>query len=299
MVAGDIPNMFLGYKKLYEKDPKYIGINLWASATAMANWRYKEAVVIFRQIDPSTINYDVIWKANWTRSYAVCFIRLNRYDEARQIVEAIPGKYPLHVADPLVHIYIRRGQHDSLQLLLNKLAENPIINRQQIDSFYLLAAERYALLKDTVNQVKWARFAIDRFKNNPKASLPLISKSYYLAKEYDNALKTIQKSLTNHGTNWDLLSRLGCIYARLGLPAKAREIIHQIESVKTPYVRGENTYALAEIHAALGEKEKAVDCMKRAYKEGRGMGFGFYAEDFDFLSLVGYEPYEELVKPKD
>jgi tetratricopeptide (TPR) repeat protein len=299
MADGNLEETALGWKKLCQKDPKNIDVNIWAAGTAMGVMRYKEALTFFQQIDPANINYDRTWKPWWTKAYAICYFRLGMYDEARKIVGYIPEKYPLHIADPLLFLFTRRGQHDSLQLFLKKLSENPVITSTQLDSLFVLAAERYALVKDTANQLIWTRLAIDRLKENPKPSHSLLIRSFYMAGEYQNALEATLKTITQNSTDWNNLSRLGRIYAKLGLHGKAMDVIHQIESVKTPFVHGENLYALAEIYAALDEKEKAVDHMKKALQAGRGMNFNYYAEDFDFIPLHGYAPYEELISPKD
>jgi hypothetical protein len=50
MLAGDVPESFTGWKRIYERDPKNVNTNIWAAGTAMANWKCKEALDIFRNI---------------------------------------------------------------------------------------------------------------------------------------------------------------------------------------------------------------------------------------------------------
>ena len=299
MLAGNIPESFRGWKSLYERDPKNVNTNIWAAGMAMVNWKYKEALSIFRNIDPASVNYDAVWKAWWAKAYAICLIRLGLLNEIRQIVSAIPSNYPFHANEPLIYAYILRREHDSLRVLMKQLTGNNAITPRQLDSLHVLIAEKYSLIHDTARQLQWSEFAIQRIKTNQKSSPSLVSKAYYMANKFEKSANIAQEALGNNNTDWEMLSRLGCSYARMGSSPKAREIISRIESIKTSYVRGENSYALAEIYAALGEKEKAVEYMKKAFNEGRAIPFGLYEEDADFIPLHGYTSYEEFIRPRD
>lgn len=307
--SGNLSEMYAYYKKLYERDPKDIGINIWAAYGANSNWKYQEALSVFRSIDPSTVTYDVTWKAVWARAYVYCLIRLNQYEEARKIIQHIPPKYPLQISDPLVVIYIRTSQDDSLQVLLNGLSDNAEVSWGHLTNLYILAAANYALLHDSVNQVKWARLALERYKTRPKESAgsgvdpiinpkPNLSKALYLAGDFGNAAREAEAEMRWTETDWELMARSGCSYARLGQPGKVRAIISKIAAMKGPYFRGDDKYALAKIHAALGEKEEAVKMIAQAFAGGFGMDFNRYAEDADFIPLHGYGPYEDFVKPR-
>jgi TolB-like protein/tetratricopeptide (TPR) repeat protein len=299
MLAGNLPEAFRGWKSLYERDPKNVNTNIWAAGMAMVNWKYKEALGIFRNIDPASVNYDAVWKAWWAKAYAICLIRVGQFNEIRQVLNAIPSNYPFFANEPIIYAHVLRGEHDSLRVLMDKLTGQNAITPRQLDSLHVLIAEKYSLIHDTARQLQWSALAIQRIKTNQKSSPALMSKAYYMANKFDKSANIAQHALANNNTDWEMLSRLGCSFTRMGLLSKAHEIISRIESIKTPFVRGENSYALAEIYAALGEKEKAVEYMKKAFKEGRAIPFGLYEEDADFIPLHGYTSYEEFIRPRD
>jgi tetratricopeptide (TPR) repeat protein len=298
VVDGNLPQMYISYKNASDKDPKNIDYNLWAAGAAIFNWRFTDALSICQQIDPATVTYDVQWEAFWARMYAHCLILQDRYDDARKVIQYIPDRYFFFRDQAMALIYIRRHQYDSLQILQEHFIAGTSLPASLVTDFYEWVAGNLAILKDSLNQRKWAELAL-KMREKARRNEEGLGTDFYLAGDYTGALKAVQKEISISGRKWDLLSRLGCTYARLQQPKDARAIVHEIESINDKYVRGENQYALAEIHAALGEKEKAVDCAIRAYQEGRERNLGSYEEDFDFTPLLGYPPFMEFIKPKD
>ncbi|MBL7961242.1 adenylate/guanylate cyclase domain-containing protein [bacterium] len=307
--TGNLDEMYNSYNKVYQKDPKDISWNLWAAIGARSIWKYEEALSIYRSIDPATVNYDVAWKAGWARDYAYCCIRLNYYEEAREVIRHIPQQYVFQINEPTIVIYAKTGQDDSLRMTLSRFLDNAVLPWGRLTNLYIYAAENYALLHDSVNQVKWARLALERQKSIQKVLSgagsdliinpnPKFSKAFYLAGKYEKAAREAEAEMTVVETYWESMSRLGCAYARLGKYEKVRSIISKINSNKDPYVHGEDKYALAKIYAALGEKEQAIQMLAQAFARGFGMAFNRYAEDSDFIPLHGYGPYEEFVKPR-
>lgn len=107
---------------------------------------------------------------------------------------------------------------------------------------------------------------------------------------------------------WEKLyyhSLLGCIYAKLGSHEESEWQIQKLEELSNLYDakhaifhRGIAPYLIARIYANLGEKEIAVEYLRKSVEEGRLFGWWWFSFDLDFTSLKGYPPFEELIKPK-
>ena len=58
-------------------------------------------------------------------------------------------------------------------------------------------------------------------------------------------------------------------------------------------------YLKARIASVLGDKKLALKLLNTSIKEGRLFNNWNYHFDQDFLSLKGYPPFDEIIKPKD
>jgi adenylate cyclase len=61
------------------------------------------------------------------------------------------------------------------------------------------------------------------------------------------------------------LSAMGHSYARVGKPAEARSVLKEMS--KLAKQRFVSSYLFGFVHAGLGERNKALDCLERAYQE--------------------------------
>ena len=98
---------------------------------------------------------------------------------------------------------------------------------------------------------------------------------------------------------------LGCIYARLDKNDLARKQLELLDHIAksfphkhTPILRGIIPYHQACIHALLGNKAEAVTYLEKSRKAGKPIFQGSFLNDFDLASLIGYPPFEELIRPK-
>ena len=146
---------------------------------------------------------------------------------------------------------------------------------------------------------------------------------YYMQMDWDRTQKELQKL---DGYNWEsyyqtfpyereawkrqeqlwLATAWACVYAQQGkidscyLKMQELEVIGKLYNDDThmAYLRGATAYLKARIYAVLGEKEKAVKALKTSIDQGRlYMWWNIYF-DLDFVNLKGYEPFEELIRPK-
>jgi tetratricopeptide (TPR) repeat protein len=118
----------------------------------------------------------------------------------------------------------------------------------------------------------------------------------YLAGRWAEAyavLSAIDEDDDEHGT---LLVSRGRAAARIGKEVEAREAVAELLT-DDALDKGHDAFRAATILAALGDEAGATNLLRRAVAEG----FGFYPwlhTVWEFENLEGYEPYEELVRPR-
>mgnify|MGYP006284210623 CR=1 FL=1 len=92
--------------------------------------------------------------------------------------------------------------------------------------------------------------------------------------------------------------RLAICYIQTGNPEEAKNIIRQLEDMEEERDRGRYKYNIGLIYANLDEKEKAVQYLKTAHREGYPFNARSFHNSFELIPLHGYPPYEEFVAPK-
>ena len=110
------------------------------------------------------------------------------------------------------------------------------------------------------------------------------------------------------GNYWQkvwLTGLLGCVYAQLGKIEESENQILLLDHLDSLYnsrhamwERGAIAHLKARIYAILGKKDFAVDHLRMAIEQGRTLGYWNIVFDMDFVNLKGYEPFENLIKPR-
>jgi serine/threonine protein kinase/tetratricopeptide (TPR) repeat protein len=89
------------------------------------------------------------------------------------------------------------------------------------------------------------------------------------------------------------LAQLGQALARVGRTEEARGMLRQLEALsKQRYV---SPYHMAYVYTGLGEHDRAMDCLERAYEERSGGIFGIRGS-FLFAPLRGHPRFKELLR---
>jgi hypothetical protein len=89
---------------------------------------------------------------------------------------------------------------------------------------------------------------------------------------------------------------LALVRIRRGDSGRAAIIADSLGALHRKWLFGTNTEWRAAITLALGDKERAVQLLRQASREGAGMESWHYAAHLD--ALRGYPPFEELIRPQ-
>jgi len=146
----------------------------------------------------------------------------------------------------------------------------------------------------------YAARAVEWFHNHSTGldSMENLGSALYLAGNYQEAHPIFEQLALAYPDKLDYTGYLGVIAVRRGDTVEAIKISEKLKQTDRPYLFGRNIYWRARIAALLGEPEKAVNLLNESF--ARGNRFGAYIHTtIDFESLRDYEPFVELLKPKD
>lgn len=130
-----------------------------------------------------------------------------------------------------------------------------------------------------------------------ESQLRSLADRLYLAQRWDEAHEICKKLAENYPDSFAYAAKLGCIAAREGNPEEARRVSEDLGTLNRPYLFGRHTYRRARIASLLGEKQRAVDLLQQAMREGYRFTIDVI-QDQDFLPLKDFPPFQEFLKPK-
>jgi len=117
--------------------------------------------------------------------------------------------------------------------------------------------------------------------------------AYLLCGMPDEGIAQLERAAALAPESTLLLSQLGQAYGRVGRTADAREILARLEAMsRQRYV---SPYHMAYVYTGLGEHERAMDWLERAYEERAGGVYGVKAS-FLFTALRGHPRFTALLR---
>ncbi|MCP5110253.1 MAG: tetratricopeptide repeat protein [bacterium] len=82
---------------------------------------------------------------------------------------------------------------------------------------------------------------------------------------YDEAVVELRRAMALSPVDLRPKARLGCVYALMGKRREALKILNDLNELSK--YRHVSPYHKAVVHAALGDKAKALDWLEKAYEE--------------------------------
>jgi tetratricopeptide (TPR) repeat protein len=125
----------------------------------------------------------------------------------------------------------------------------------------------------------------------------LLGRLHYQNENWDEAAAVFQALVGDTSAVPYTLGARGAVAVRRGDTELALRISQELADLELPYLNGAHTLWRARIAALLGERDEAIDLLRRALGEGVGHGISLHV-DMDLEPLRGYAPFEELMRPK-
>jgi TolB-like protein len=135
--------------------------------------------------------------------------------------------------------------------------------------------------------------------------------TWYVAGRLDDSRRELEGLVARHETGavdalrdfyaageLDYRGYLGVIAARLRNREQALRVDRALAGVTQPYLFGRHTLWRARIHALLGDRETAVALLREGLRQGYPH-MDMLHSDLDFEGLRDYQPFQELLKPKE
>ena len=171
-------------------------------------------------------------------------------------------------------------------LLLVKRAEelDPLMHRSDVAST-LVRAGRY---EEALASAKHAvSFDPQHGRSNSTLGWALIKLG-----RIDEGLASLERALAANPTSTMYLAQLGQAYAVTGNPTRARELLQTLDEIaKQRYV---SPYHVAYVYTGLGEADRAIDLLERAYNERAGSVYGIKGS-FLFEPLRSHPRFQALL----
>jgi predicted Zn-dependent protease len=271
--------------------------------TALAMNRPREALDMLERIDPNKGLMRGFF-LHWTDlTTALHLLGNHRRElvEARRGMELYPGN--TYMAVNVARALAALGRPDEARTLLGEhpahppahwvpAAEDAWITSQELAS--------HGFLEDAAAMQDWC---LEWFESLGPERLeePLYRQGYarmlYVAGRLDEAEHHYRELTRQIPDSVSYLGYLGSIAALRGDRARALHISDSLQTLQHPYRFGSIAYWQARIAAVLGDGETAVEKLRQALDEG----FQFsdaVLRDEDLRELRGYEPLEEVLRPK-
>ncbi len=116
---------------------------------------------------------------------------------------------------------------------------------------------------------------------------------HLLSGRLDEGIAALEKAVSISPESTLFLAQLGQAYARVGRSGEAREILRRLEELtRRRYV---SPYHMAYVWTGLGEDERALDWLERAYEERAGGVFGMKGS-FLFAPLRPHPRFQALLR---
>jgi TolB-like protein/DNA-binding winged helix-turn-helix (wHTH) protein len=190
----------------------------------------------------------VYWMYDWNWPAALAGFRR---------AAALDPSQALHLA-VLGHLLSQLGRHDEAQVHLKRARETDPFNPMP----HAISSQVAFQARDYAAALQHARQAIavdDRFWIGHM----MAGQAYAERREPEQALDAFAAAARLSGGNSKPLANRGYLLARMGRAGEAQEVLAALTSVsRTRYVP---PYAMALIHAGLGDREAAFEWLDRAY----------------------------------
>ncbi len=99
-------------------------------------------------------------------------------------------------------------------------------------------------------------------------SLDILAQIYTQKGMYTEAITAHQEAITSSKGSTVYLGRLGYVYAMAGKRNDSEKILNQLRALmRQQYV---SAYSIAEVYTGLGEKDRALEWLGKAFEEQSG-----------------------------
>ena len=273
------------------------------SMTALSLNRPREALNALEQIDPERglmRGYFLHW-TNLTTALHQLGEHRRELAEARRGEQMYPGNPWMTVN--VIRALVALGRTEEAVEVLGEHPQPPPIHWMPAAEDALITALELTAHGYNEEAEAVRNWALEWFDSLDQSTLaePLYqygrARLLYLHGRYDEAESLFQDLTVQSPDSVGYLGYRGSIAARRGDRDMAIQISDSLESLDRPFRFGGIPYWQARIAAVLGNRELAIIKLRQALDEGFQVLESLH-RDGDLVLLQGYEPFEEILRPK-
>jgi tetratricopeptide (TPR) repeat protein len=217
--------------------------------------------------------------------------------EARRGQQLFPDIFWFYESE--VRALAALGKIKEIESVLEKC--KPISSKSDTEGDVIMVAalelRAHGHLREAEN---YAVRAVDWFRTHSQGTnvSEELGAALYLAGNYQEARTIFQELAASFPGNPEFIGYLGVLAARMGDKVEASRHTEALREFDKPHSFGRQTYWRACIASLLGEPGEAVDLLNESFAQGNRYGL-YIHQDIDLESLRTYEPFLELIKPKE
>jgi tetratricopeptide (TPR) repeat protein len=181
-----------------------------------------------------------------------------------------------------------RGRHENALLEAKQALELDPLNLM-IGTWVGL---RYYLARKYDAAIEQGRNTVELDRNFAAAHL-LLGETYVQIGLHDNALAELQSAASLSGSSPLYLAQVAVAYATAGRKTEALRIADQLQAISNK--RYVSPYGLAQIYAALNDKEQTFKWLQRAYDDG-AVWMSYLAVDPVFDGIRSDQRFQDLLR---
>jgi DNA-binding SARP family transcriptional activator/TolB-like protein len=309
-VLGDWETAYNGAKQMVELAPA-AGHALWAlGLTARITHRPREGIGALERIDVA---------AGWGREWAVrIFGEINKgrhilgdYEHAlanaRRMLEFAPSDGYARTEEVVDLAALKRyGELAERVEAAGALPDDPTTWEAFSGGDLLSRVARelraHGAPEDTVR--RYAEAAVSWYATPTAAGVSDTlhlhghARAAYAAGKWDEARRIYERLMATNPITPEWVAGSASAAARMGDTARADSLFQRVLTLPNDYLFGRRSRAAATVAAALGRKDQAVQLLAQSLREGLGRRWNWH-EDPDLVTLLDYQPFLDLLKPRD
>lgn len=296
---GRAHDAWVAAEKEYRRAPTYGSFSYNAGVEAWKQGRLEDAIERFMAVDPD-VRGSRDWVYHWTAPAGVYHL-LRRYEEelawVRKGLERLPDNPMLMELE--AGSFAAMDSLESVDSVLDLMATLPPSGEDLGYYTVLVALELRAHHHPEAADSAFARALAGYAAEDPGKYRANRGRAFYYSGHLTEA-DTLFRALVEEAPNSIALRGYrGAALARLDRRDEALQIDQWLKDVpERPGLRGTNLWWRAVIHAALGDRKRAVGFMKEAFDHGSGYGGYLAHQEPAFDDMWGYPPWDRLMAPR-
>ena len=228
---------------------------------------------------------------------ALADIELQRYDEAIALLDDFASlKGYSMLKKVLLRAYIRSANYEPAKKLLSRVM---LTNSQEWMDISLFASKEY-LMQDNK---EWANQYLDKIivalasagTTNSREKQMVLAEVLFLREKYPEAKAILEELLNEDPSLIPQTALLAIVYQKIGRLAEAENQLKNLQAIKSKYLYGRVSYALAQYYAAIADEENVMKYLVRAVAEGHWYETSSFQNDPFFKAYFQGDGFKSIL----